>query len=150
MGIFFTIKPILRMGITGRPWQILTMLPWLLVDKVQIPKRLKYWIFQATPGLKLPIILIMNSEFSVFIKLNSLARTFLNYSSINSYATVTTSKGALIIGGYIGDGSDVATVACFNNVGWSRLDDLQSTRKYHRAIINGDKVYVIGGASGTK
>ena len=147
MDLYFTTKQIPRMDITPRPWQILKVLHWLLVVGT---RRLKYWIFQETPGPKLPIILIMNSEFSIFIKLNSLARTFLNYSSINSYATVTTSKGALIIGGYIGDGSDVATVACYNNVGWSRLDDLQSTRKYHRAIINGDKVYVIGGASGTK
>ena len=64
------------------------------------------------------------------------------YFSINGYATVTTRQGALIIGGY--DGSDVATVACYNNAGWSKLDDLQSTRVGHRAIIN-DKVYVIGG-----
>ena len=66
------------------------------------------------------------------------------YFSIYYYATVTTSQGALFIGGY-GDGSEVATVACYNNAGWSRLDDLQSTRRYHRAIINGDKVYVVGG-----
>ena len=54
--------------------------------------------------------------------------------------SVTTSQGALIIGGYH-DGSNVATVACYSNAGWSRLDDLQSTRYYPRAIINGDKVY---------
>ena len=69
------------------------------------------------------------------------------YFSICGYATVTTSQGALIIGGW--GGSDVgtlsATVACYNNAGWSRLDDLQSTRSFHRAIINGDKVYVVGG-----
>ena len=69
------------------------------------------------------------------------------YFSIYGYATVTTSQGALIIGGYTGP--YVATVACYNNAGWSRLDDLQSTRRWHRAIINGDKVYVIGG-DGTK
>ena len=68
------------------------------------------------------------------------------FSSIRLFATVTTGQGALIIGGY--DGSDVATVACYNS-GWSRLDDLQSTRRNHRAIINGDRVYVIGGY-GTK
>ena len=65
------------------------------------------------------------------------------YFSIYGYATVTTSQGALIIGGY--SAGYVATVACYNNAGWSRLDDLQSTRSYSRAIINGDKVYVIGG-----
>ena len=65
------------------------------------------------------------------------------FFSISAYATVTTSQGALIIGGY--DGSEVATVACYNSAGWSRLDDLQSTRRYPRAITNGYKVYVIGG-----
>ena len=69
------------------------------------------------------------------------------YFSISAYGTVTTNQGALIIGGY--DDSllrYVATVACYNSVGWSKLDDLQSVRGYHRAIINGDKVYVVGGA----
>ena len=62
------------------------------------------------------------------------------------YDTVTTSQGVLIIGGW--DGSvDVATVACYNKLKWERLDDLQSIRHGHRAIINGDKVYVIGGVS---
>ena len=135
------------MGITRRAWQILMMLHWLLADTVQISKRLRYWIFQAIPGPKLPIILIMISKFSIFLKLNSHVRTFKNFS-IYFYATVTTSQGALFIGG--NDGStQVATVACYNNEGWRRLDDLQSIRMYHRAIINGDGVYVIGG-SGTK
>ena len=65
--------------------------------------------------------------------------------SIFAYATVTTSQGTLIIGGCIAGSLQVATVACYNNAGWSRLDDLQSTRFWHRAIVNGDKVYVIGG-----
>ena len=68
--------------------------------------------------------------------------------SIRDYATVTTSQGALIIGGYVdgvGGYTAVATVACYNNSGWSKLDDLQSGRYNHRAIINGNKVYVIGG-----
>ena len=37
------------------------------------------------------------------------------------------------------------TVACYNRSGWSRLDDLQSPRSLGRAIVNGDKVYIIGG-----
>ena len=41
-----------------------------------------------------------------------------------------------------------ATVACYNNSGWSKLDDMQSVRAYHRAIINGGKVYVVGGGPG--
>ena len=74
-----------------------------------------------------------------------LARLF---SSIRLFATVTTAQGALIIGGglyYENEYSPVTTVACYNRSGWSRLDDLQSPRHQGRAIINGDKVYVIGG-----
>ena len=69
------------------------------------------------------------------------------YSSIAYYATVTTSQGALIIGGYCDSCSPnyVATVASYKEDGWKKLDDLQSTRNGHRAIINGDKVFVIGG-----
>ena len=66
------------------------------------------------------------------------------YFSIYEFATVTTEQGALIIGGTDGD-SAVATVACYNGSGWTKLDDLQSPRYQHRAIINGDKVYVVGG-----
>ena len=65
------------------------------------------------------------------------------YSSLIAYATVTTSQGALFIGG--NSGSSLATVACYNSLGWSRLDGLQVSRDRHRAIINGDQVYVIGG-----
>ena len=43
----------------------------------------------------------------------------------------------------------VATVASYNEDGWKKLDDLQSTRYGHRAIVNGEKVFVIGG-EGTK
>ena len=70
-----------------------------------------------------------------------------SYLSIYAYATVTTSQGALIIGGY--DKSEYSTVACYNSSGWTKLKDLYSTRRYHRAIMNGDKVYIVGG-SGTK
>ena len=68
------------------------------------------------------------------------------YFSIFGYATVTTSQGALIIGGYAGSTTAGSTiVACYNSAGWSRLDDLQSGFRFGRAIVNGDKVYVIGG-----
>ena len=64
--------------------------------------------------------------------------------SIYRYATVTTDQGELILGGTDSNG-DLATVSCFNNSDWSKLNDLQSTRYSHRAIMNGNKVYVIGG-----
>ena len=72
----------------------------------------------------------------------------INYS-IRLFATVTTQQGALIIGGYSGGGEGyVATVACYNNEGWTKLDDLHSKRDNHRAIINGDKIYIVGGQPG--
>ena len=96
---------------------------------------------QPILGPRLPIIHITIRKF-----LYRIGQRFQPYFSIQLYATVTTEQGAVIIGGRKGsDYSDVATVACFNNSGWSRLDNLQSPRRGHRAIINGDKVYVIGG-----
>ena len=56
---------------------------------------------------------------------------------------MTTTQGALIIGG--SDGSPLRTVACYNSAGWTKLDDLQTARYAHRAVVNGDKVYLIGG-----
>ena len=101
-------------------------------------------MFQATAGLKLPIILTMTSK-NIILLLYRLYNKKQIYFSIYDYATVTTTQGALIIGGYAGSSPGVTTVACYNNSGWSRLDDLQSIRWYHRSIINGDNVYVIGG-----
>ena len=95
-----------------------------------LPKGLQYVLRARCRSREIPSIMQRN-----FLKL---------CFSIFGYATVTTSQGALIIGGY-GDSSYVATVACYNNSGWNKLDDLQSTRRHHRAIINGNKVYVIGG-----
>ena len=53
-----------------------------------------------------------------------------------------------LIGGH--DSSPVTTVACYNSSGWKRLDDLQSIRRNHRALINGDKVYFVGGVYESK
>ena len=100
--------------------------------------------YQPIRGLKKPIILIMTSK---FYRLSlAIYGTLISYLSIGSYATVTTGQGALIIGGQSG-GSDVATVACYKKSGWSRLDDLQAARRGHRAIINGNKIYVVGGTA---
>ena len=58
---------------------------------------------------------------------------------------MTTNQGALIIGGTADDNIALNTVACYDNAGWTKLDDLQTGRYAHSAIVNGDKVYVIGG-----
>lgn len=67
------------------------------------------------------------------------------------YATVTTPLGVLILGGYGADGDEQgiakSTVACFNNSKWSKLDGLQSPRHAHRAIVNEEKVFVVGGSN---
>ena len=72
------------------------------------------------------------------------------YFSIASFATVSTEQGALIIGGYVSGSTTIATVACYNQTGWSQLADLQSARGNHRAIVNGDKIYVVGGDTGRR
>ena len=61
---------------------------------------------------------------------------------------MTTSQGVHIIGGKCwGCEPDDRNriVALYNDDGWKRLDDLQSKREGHRAIVNGDKIFVIGG-----
>ena len=65
---------------------------------------------------------------------------------ISAYATVTTSQGAMIIGGYNGKES-VTTIADYtgNASGWTQIGDLHIARNGHRAIINVDQVFVVGG-----
>ena len=62
---------------------------------------------------------------------------------------MTTSEGLLIIGGKCW-GRDCEDnrqiIALYNDDGWTRLDDLHSKREGHRAIVNGDKIVVIGGS----
>ena len=130
-----------KMDIIKPLWLTLQDLLWLLEDVVQISTRLKLMTSQTIIGLKLPTIHIMISMFCIIL----IFLPFEIYYSIYNYATVTTEKGAIIIGGY-GDGAPIGTVACYKGSGWSRLDDLQSSRSGARAIINGDKVYIIGGA----
>ena len=143
MDMFFTTKLTRKIN-TGMPhWQRLTEHPWLLVELQ--PRSLKSWIFQATYGLRLLTILIIMSKFSTYLRLKSILIKLSLFFRIYAYATVTTNQGALFIGGSSGGNYEVTTVACYNSAGWSKLDDLQSARYYHRAITNGDKVYVIGG-----
>ena len=68
------------------------------------------------------------------------------FFSVTYFATLTTSQGTFIIGGYSDKIGIQNTVACYNDSGWSRFDYLQSVRAYHRAIINDGKVYIVGGS----
>ena len=56
---------------------------------------------------------------------------------------MTTKKGVLIIGGW--SGTYLSTVASFDGSSRMKLNDLHSSRRAHRAIVNGNKVYVVGG-----
>ena len=56
---------------------------------------------------------------------------------------MTTKKGAMIIGGW--SGTFLSTVASFDGSSWQKLNDLIFSRRAHRAIVNGNKVYVVGG-----
>ena len=100
-------------------------------------KRVRHMTSRPIHGMKLLIVLVGKNT----IFLISVLSINVIFYSIYGYATVTTSKGAIFIGG----GS---YVYLYNSSGWTRLDDLHTSRTYHRAIINGDKIYVIGG-SGT-
>ena len=137
MEMLFTITKIRNSNINISPWQIPMILLWLLVVSViqDHIKRVRHMTSRPIHGMKLLIVLVgKNTLFSISVL--SIIYSFYRY------ATVKTSEGAIFIGG----GTDVYL---YNNSGWRRLDDLHTYRIWHRAIINGDKIYVIGG-SGTQ
>ena len=106
-----------------------------------IIKRVRHMISRPIHGMKLLIVLVGTNTIFLITILSINNNVF--FHSIYAYATVTTSEGAIFIGGANGK-----YVYLYNNSGWTKLDDLHTSRYYHRAIMNGDKIYVIGG-SGT-
>ena len=143
--LFFAITKIPKMVIIRLPWQISMVHLLLLGIGVKSTPKPRSSTLPLTIGQSLLIILIIQSKFQMIIRNFFEHKT---YFSITLYATVTTSQGALIIGGYCYNcrpRGQVATVASYNEDGWTKLEDLQSTRHGHRAIVNGDKVFVIGG-----
>ena len=66
--------------------------------------------------------------------------------SIYFYGIVSRQDSVLVMGGLC-DGVEVSRVAKFSSTGnWSRKGNLQEVRSAHRAISNGDRVYVVGGS----
>ena len=114
--------------------------------KAERQLKLKYWIFQALHGLKLRIIHMITGKFFLLFKSWANFSSKLIFFSVTYFATLTTSQGTLIIGGYSDKIGIQNTVACYNDSGRSKLDYLQSVRAYHRAIINDGKVYIVGGS----
>ena len=68
--------------------------------------------------------------------------------SICCYGTISRQASVLIFGGRI-DRSDSSLIAKYTDNKWERIGNLQDSRDWHRAIVNDDRLYVIGG-SGTQ
>ena len=59
---------------------------------------------------------------------------------------VSRKDSVLILGGLC-DGVEVSQIAKFSSTEkWTREGNLQAVRSAHRAISNGDRVYVVGGS----
>ena len=67
--------------------------------------------------------------------------------SISEYGVISRQSSVLVIGGEC-DGRDSSLIARYTMNKWERDGNLQNSRRGHRAISNGDRIYVIGG-SGT-
>ena len=68
--------------------------------------------------------------------------------SIHHYGLINRHSSVLIIGGTC-DGSTSALIAKYTNNKWESVGYLQHPREGHRAILNDDRIYVVGGY-GTK
>ena len=65
------------------------------------------------------------------------------HNKISAYAALAIQRAVYIIGG--NDGSDVATVAIFENEKWRKAGELNQARRGHGAISVNERIYVIGG-----
>ena len=64
--------------------------------------------------------------------------------SIYDYGVISRKSSVLIIGGYC-DGSVSSLIAKYTIDKWEHVGNLQNSRRSHRAIANGDRIYVVGG-----
>ena len=62
---------------------------------------------------------------------------------------VSRGSSALIIGGKCDDAIS-SMVAKYTNDNWEHVGNLQNPRDGHRAIINENRIYVVGGADGAQ
>ena len=66
--------------------------------------------------------------------------------SISRYAVISLKSSVLIIGGQCDAYNAVSSlIAKYTINKWERVGNLQGPRMYHRAIANGDRIYVVGG-----
>ena len=141
---FSILMQIQNIPIIALPWTLLLVIHWQLVILLVIEQ--KFMILVVVFGLMLQVIhSILRTFFHYFFE-QSIQNAILTSFRISAYATVTTGEGAIIIGGYNGKES-VTTIADYtgNASGWTQLGDLHVARNGHRAIINVDQVFVVGG-----
>ena len=64
--------------------------------------------------------------------------------SISWYGLISRQSSVLIFGGYC-DGTSASLIAKYTIDKWEQVGNLQHPRHFHRAIANGDRIYVVGG-----
>ena len=65
---------------------------------------------------------------------------------IYGYATASTDSAAYIIGGYIGGGERVSTIAEYKNNKWRKIGNLNEPKSFLSAIFNNGEYIVVGGS----
>ena len=66
---------------------------------------------------------------------------------ISRYGVISRKSSVLIIGGFC-DEIDTSLIAKYTIDKWESVGNLQNSRGGHRAIANGDRIYVVGGYYG--
>ena len=91
---------------------------------------------------------MLNSELNILSRDNQYTRLFI--FSIRGYAVVSLADSILIIGGRY-NGITISNIVKYKVTAtveqWSEIGYLQKPRTYHRALINGNRIYVVGGVS---
>lgn len=118
--------------------------------------KIRFWLLEAV-GLKI----IIKSKFSIlnqafgqpeldipFAHLGKFSLQIISnilWFSIFAYATVSRGDSILLIGGAC-DGNDSSRIAKYTFDDWTEVGNLQTSRRAHRAIADGNgRVFVVGG-----
>ena len=64
--------------------------------------------------------------------------------SLSRYGVISRKSSVLIIGGLC-NSIDTSLIAKYTIDKWERVGNLQDSRANHRAIVNDDRIYVVGG-----
>ena len=111
----------------------------LLVDIHRAPFQLNYLISIQINGRPKPHIL--SAHLCKLILKFDLGR---HMFSIYWYGLISRQSSVLIMGARC-DGVSSSLIAKYTIDKWEQVGNLQHPRHYHRAIANGDRIYVVGG-----